>query len=183
MANNIEYEGRVLDVDGVKMESLLGKARASHIADKDYRRYVFNNLGGDSNKWARLRTDGKSTKLTVKEKVSDGVDGVKEWETKVDDFTTAYTIMLKLGLSPNSYQENRRKLYELEGVKLSIDSWPGLGDILEIEGHSKDDVLSMLDKLGLDESKFTADPIGKLYADRLGIQLANRKELKFGDFK
>ena len=110
------------------------------------------------------------------------VDGVQEWETAVDGFETTLVMLKKMGLKPKGYQENRRELYMLDGIKLSIDEWPGLNPLLEIEGHSKDEVYDMLNKLSLDNSQFTANSISQIYLDELGIDLDNRKELHFMDF-
>ena len=110
-------------------------------------------------------------------------DGVQEWETVVDDFETTLTMLEKMGLKPKGYQENRRELYTLDGVKLSIDEWPGLKPLLEIEGHGKNEVYDMLGRLGLSSDKFTANGISQIYLDELGIDLDDRKELRFSDFQ
>lgn len=180
--DHTEYEGRVLDIDKEAVQRKLADCGAELIARKDYRRYVFNTIPAIKDRWVRLRTDGRRTKLTVKEITSVTVDGVQEWETVVDDFETTLTMLEKMGLKPKGYQENRRELYVLDGVKLSIDEWPGLKPLLEIEGHSKDEVYAMLDKLGLNSDKFTANSISQIYLDELGIDLDNRSELRFEDF-
>lgn len=100
----------------------------------------------------------------------------------VDDFETTLIMLEKMGLKPKGYRENRRELYSLDGVKLSIDEWPGLKPLLEIEGHSKAEVYGMLGRLSLDSGQFTADSISQIYLDELGIDLDNRKELHFMDF-
>lgn len=181
--DHTEYEGRVLNIDKASVQQRLTDLGAKLVAKKNYRRYVFNAVPAVKNRWVRLRTDGQKTKLTVKEITKATVDGVQEWETRVDDFETALTILEKMGLKPKGYQENRRELYTLDGVKLSIDEWPGLKPLLEIEGHNKDEVYSMLNKLNLDSSQFTANSISQIYLDELGIDLDNRPELRFEDFK
>ena len=171
-----------MDVDEEIVQRKLVDCGAALIVRKDYRRYVFNSIPVIKDRWVRLRTDGQKTNLTVKEMTSATVDGVQEWETVVDDFETALTMLEKMGLKPKGYQENRRELYVLDGVKLSIDEWPGLKSLLEIEGHSKDEVYAMLDKLGLNSDKFTANSISQIYLDELGIDLDNRPWLRFEDF-
>lgn len=181
-SDHTEYEGRILNIDGISVRKKLADLGAGLVAKKDYRRYVFNTIPAIKDRWVRLRTDGRKTKLTVKEMASATVDGVQEWEIVVDDFETALTILKKMGLKPKGYQENRRELYTLDGVKLSIDEWPGLKPLLEIEGHNKDEVYSMLNKLDLDSGQFTANSISQIYLDELGIDLDNRPELRFEDF-
>lgn len=180
--DHTEYEGRVLNVDKASVQQRLTDLGAELVAKKNYRRYVFNTMPAVKNRWVRLRTDGQKTKLTVKEITKATVDGVQEWETVVDDFETTLVMLEKMGLKPKGYQENRRELYTLDGVKLSIDEWPGLKPLLEIEGHNKDEVYSMLNKLDLDSSQFTANSISQIYLDELGIDLDNRPELRFEDF-
>ena len=180
--DHTEYEGRVLDIDKEAVQRKLADCGAELIARKDYRRYVFNTIPAIKDRWVRLRTDGQQTKLTVKEMTSATVDGVQVWETAVDDFETTLTMLEKIGLKPKGYQENRRELYMLDGIKLSIDEWPGLKPLLEIEGHNKDEVYGMLSKLDLGGSQFTANSISQIYLDELGINLDNRPELRFEDF-
>lgn len=181
--DHTEYEGRVLNIDKASIQQRLTDLGANLVAKKNYRRYVFNTVPAVKNRWVRLRTDGQKTKLTVKEITKATVDGVQELETVVDDFETTLTMLEKMGLRPKGYQENRRELYTLDGVKLSIDEWPGLKPLLEIEGHNKDEVYSMLNKLDLDNSQFTANSISQIYLDELGIDLDDRKELRFSDFQ
>ena len=177
--DHTEYEGRVLNIDKASVQQRLTDLGAGLVAKKNYRRYVFNTIPAVKNRWVRLRTDGQKTKLTVKEITKATVDGVQEWETVVDDFETTLTMLEKMGLKPKGYQENKRELYNLDGVKLSIDEWPGLKPLLEIEGHSKAEVYDMLDRLGLDSGQFTANSISQIYLDRLGIDLDAVSELKF----
>ena len=177
--DHTEYEGRVLDIDKGAVRRKLADCGAELIAKKDYRRYVFNTIPAIKDRWVRLRTDGRRTKLTVKEMSSATVDGVQEWETVVDDFETTLTMLEKMGLKPKGYQENRRELYTLDGVKLSIDEWPGLKPLLEIEGHGKNEVYDMLGRLGLSSDKFTANSISQIYLDELGVDLDTVAELKF----
>lgn len=180
--DHTEYEGRVLDINKEAVRRKLAGCGAELIAKKDYRRYVFNTIPAIKDRWVRLRTDGQQTKLTVKEMTSATVDGVQEWETAVDDFETTLAMLEKIGLKPKGYQENRRELYMLDGAKLSIDEWPGLKPLLEIEGHSKDEVYAMLNRLDLDSSQFTANSISQIYLDELDINLDSRPELRFEDF-
>ena len=180
--DHTEYEGRVLDIDKEAVQRKLADCGAELIARKDYCRYVFNTIPAIKDRWVRLRTDGQQAKLTVKEMSAATVDGVQEWETAVDDFETTLTMLEKMGLRPKGYQENRRELYILDGVKLSIDEWPGLKPLLEIEGYSKDEVYGMLGRLGLSSDGFTAKSISQIYLDELGIDLDNRPELRFEDF-
>ena len=171
--DHTEYEGRVLNVDKASVQQRLTDLGAELVAKKNYRRYVFNTMPAVKNRWVRLRTDGQKTKLTVKEITKATVDGVQEWETVVDDFETTLAMLEKMGLRPKGYQENKRELYNLDGVKLSID------ELLEIEGHSKAEVYDMLDRLGLDSGQFTADSISQIYLNELGIDLDTVSELKF----
>lgn len=180
--DHTEYEGRVLDIDKEAVQRKLADCGAELIVRKGYRRYVFNTIPAIKDRWVRLRTDGQRAKLTVKEMSAATVDGVQEWETVVDDFETTLIMLEKMGLKPKGYQENRRELYILDGVKLSIDEWPGLKPLLEIEGYSKDEVYGMLGRLGLSSDKFTANSISQIYLDELGINLDNRPELRFEDF-
>jgi adenylate cyclase class 2 len=53
----------------------------------------------------RLRDNGTVATLSVKKIEHDGIDGTREWETTVGDFTETLTILSRLDYQPKSYQE------------------------------------------------------------------------------
>jgi hypothetical protein len=47
-------------------------------------------------------------------------------------------LLKKIGLTEITYQENRRREYEHQGIVFGIDWWPKLSRYLEIEGDSEE---------------------------------------------
>ena len=101
----IEHEAKVLDInpDDVKNRILaVGGKQAAEA--RLMRRYVYDIVPGDMNRWIRLRDSGTETTLCVKEIRSDAIDGTLEVETTVGDFAAANDLLGMLGFTPKSYQ-------------------------------------------------------------------------------
>ena len=110
--------------------------------------------------------------------MNDTVDGTIEKEIVVDDFDQALDVLVALGLKPRGYQENRREEYMLDGVQITVDSWPFLDDYAEIEGGSSDQVTAMITKLGYSPNDAVYKNTDELYKE-IGIDLKTVAELRF----
>lgn len=174
----IEYELRVLDIDPRDIKSKLKKLNARHIAERRYRRHVFETIPSTKGVWVRLRTDGETTTLAVKQISTDKVDGTKEWETKVDDFDTVLDMLHKIGLRSKGYQENNRSEYELEGAQVCIDTWPKIPAYLEIEAQDVPTIEECAKKLGFKKSELTGMNNEKIYK-KYGIDISIEADLSF----
>ena len=168
---NIEYEARVLEINKEeiinKIQSLGGKLEGTY----NQKRYVYDFIPKQENKWIRLRTNGTRTTLTIKEVTSSNIDGTKELEIVVSDFEETSKILNELGYVPKGFQENRRTRYILNGVELDIDEWPMIPEYMEIEGNSEKEVLKMVELLKVDKSKVTAKDVQSIYIDIYGMEL------------
>jgi adenylate cyclase, class 2 len=86
----------------------------------------------------RLRKTGESTKLTYKERLSNGLD-VKhkiEFETQVSDVDAMEKIIGVLGYRLSVVYEKRRSTWHLNDVEVVLDELP-FGLYMEIEGTLK----------------------------------------------
>lgn len=176
----IEYEVKILDIDPTAMTQRILDAGGELLGTSLQRRYVYDITPGDASQWARLRDNGNRVTLAVKEINHDGIDGTTETEVTVDDFTTAHTLLAKLGYTAKSYQENRRTSFALNGATLDIDHWPLIPPYLEIEGDTAEAVHAVTSKLGLDPTDLTSENTTKIYR-RYGIDLAAITHLTFPD--
>ena len=120
----------------------------------------------------------KST-LTYKNIISNTIDGTKEIELEVEDFEKANEFLEKIGFKNRSFQENRRIQYVLDDVEIDIDSWPMIPTYLEIEGKSERDIMSIKNKLDIDENKVTTLNCNDIYKQIYKIDISKIKELKF----
>lgn len=178
MSTNIEYEAKILNVSSSKIKKKLKDLGATKVGDYNFRRYVFDTIPQTAAKWVRLRSNGSTTTLAVKEIMSNDIDGTKEWEVVVSDIDTTLVILEKIGITHRSYQENLRTEYLLDGVEVSIDSWPDLNPYLEIEGKNVKEVLDIAAKLGYSEADLTSANTEELYKS-IGIDVKTVKKLAF----
>lgn len=176
---HIEYEVRVLEVNVDDIKKKLDKI-ATFEWNHLQRRYVYDFIPKEDNKWIRLRTNGEYTTLTIKNLVSSKIDGTKELEIIVDDFDKTNMILKELGYIPKGYQENKRVQYTLNDVEIDIDSWPMIPPFLEIEGKSEEDVYKAVELLGYKKEDCTTRDVQQIYSD-YGYDLDKISELKFGD--
>ena len=84
----------------------------------------------------------------------------------------------KTGFKHGSYQENSRDEYEYHGGKLSIDHWPKLGYLLEIEVEKEEDIYDITNKLGFNPQDIVSTNHAELYQN-IGIDVNKCDVLKF----
>ena len=173
-----EYEARILEIDPKAIaERILALGGEAH-GEKFMRRYVYDIKPGDQSRWLRLRDTGREVTLTVKEIVSDAIDGTRETEVVVSDFETTNELLGRLGFKAKSYQENRRTSFVLQGVQLEVDHWPLIPPYMEVEGESEADVRRVAGLLGFEEEALTGENTIRIYR-RYGYELDRMAELRF----
>ena len=177
--SHIEYEVRVLEINPEEIKEKLSKLGATLVEDSFQRRYLYDFNPVLPNKWIRLRTNGKTTTLTIKDVSSDKIDGTKELEIEVDDFEVANEILHELGYNPRGIQENKRIKYDLNGVEVDIDTWPGIPTYLEIEGKSEEEVYSTLEALEIPREKATSLDVQNIYEQIYHINMKENQNLSF----
>src|SRR5574344_124643 len=117
-----EYEITILDVDVKELEKKLEKLGAVKEGDFLQKRNLYNFHEEFRGRFIRLRTNGKSTILTIKDKsAKKDIGSVKELEIEVSDFDKTALIMEQLGYEVSTYQENKRTIYKLGDVEFDID--------------------------------------------------------------
>jgi adenylate cyclase class 2 len=168
----IEYEATFLNVDKEAVRNNFKKAGAKLIKPEVFmHRYTFtlpknNEIAGS---WLRVRDEGG--KITMSIKIVDGekIGNQKEICLTVDDMKQAVDFLGIIGCRQKSYQETKRETWELDGVVITIDTWPFLETFVEVEGQSEKAVKSVSEKIGFDyaQAKFCA--VGSLYQDKYKI--------------
>ncbi|MFJ3825422.1 class IV adenylate cyclase [Streptomyces nodosus] len=175
----IEYEAKALDVDPAKIARLIVEAGGVRQSEpRLMRRYVYDTIPAVPGRWVRLRDTGAGTTLCVKQIATDAVDGTHETEVTVDSFEEASELLGLVGLTPRSYQENRRTSYTLGAVRLEIDEWPRIPPYLEIEADGEAQVWDTAAALGIDRDSLTSINTTKVYA-LYGIDLDSIADLRF----
>jgi len=175
----IEFEAKILDIDPAKIALLITDAGGTCTAGtRLMRRYVYDTIPAITGRWVRLRDTGSDVTLCVKQISSDAVDGTHETEVTVDSFEEAAALLQLAGLTPRSYQENRRTSYTLGAARLEVDEWPRIPPYLELEADDEAQVWAAATALGIDHAQLTSINTVKVYA-RYGIDLASLADLRF----
>jgi adenylate cyclase class 2 len=149
-----EIEVKFLDIDVSKLKKKLLSLGAVKKFDVVMKRKVFDYPGWPMSKegaWLRVRDEGDKVTMSYKKRLGMGKGndlGMEEVEVIVSSFEEACKMLLKIGMVIKFYEENRRIEYEIDGVKVDIDSWPLLKPYVEIEGESWNEVEKMAVKLG-----------------------------------
>lgn len=175
-----EFETQVLDVDVKKIVQKLRELGAKEIPEVLQKRWVFDLPKiGDTGHWIRIRQVGDKTTITYKNKSGTGVSDTREIETEVADFEKVVKIFQAMNVwIGNYYQENKRHKFELDNIEFTLDTWPKIPTILEIEAKNEEQLyegLKMLKLEGKDSGHIGTINIYKKY----GIDLHSHKKLKF----
>ena len=173
-----EFEVRVLEIDHDKLVKKLENLGAELQFDALQERMVYDLKPKQENKWIRLRTNGKTTTLTIKDLEAKTIDGTKELEIEVSDFNTANEILETLGFKNRGFQQNKRTQYILDGVEVDLDKWPLIPEYLEIEGKNTKEVYNCLEKLGYKKEDIVTLDVSSIY-DHYGYDGDNLTDLNF----
>ena len=175
---NTEIEVRILNINKEDLISKLKENNAEFIGDWLQVRYVYDFKPVDPHRWIRLRTNGITNTLTIKEVHDKTEHGTKELEIEVSSIELAHEILEKLGYKRRSIQENKRIRYILNDVEIDIDTWPHLNPYVEFEGNSEEKIKEVVEMLGLDYSKCITDNAQDIYVS-LGYTHEDLNNLKF----
>jgi adenylate cyclase class 2 len=179
---NIENEIKILEINVSDVDAKLVALGFSKKEPQNFRRFIYDIKDSRGDSWVRLRTDGKKTAVTYKSYEKNAIDGMKEIEIVVDDFDTAHTLLLAMGLVEVSYQENRRQRYTLDETEVSIDEWPLIPVYMEIESATSAEVEKYLGLLKQEGQETTSEPTSYVYK-KYGIDLDIYSWLSFSDQK
>ncbi|MEK9181734.1 MAG: CYTH domain-containing protein [Patescibacteria group bacterium] len=164
-----EFEIKFLEVDVPSLEKKLLAIRAKKVADYDYSRVLMDypdHRLDEKDGWIRLRTDGKETTLTYKERIGgseEGDEGMKEIEVIVENYEKTFELLKVIGLVVKREERNKRVRYEKGEVVFDIDSWPFIPTYLEIESNSYEKARSAAGELGFDGDKGIIGTAGTIY--------------------
>lgn len=170
----IEYEATFIDINKEEVRERLQKAEAILIRPEYLQKRIPFDLPKDEpekHRWLRVRDEGDRITLSLKESAGEKIEDQKELCIEVNDFEEAVNILKSIGCRAKSYQENKRELWKLDGVEITIDTWPFLEPFVEIEGKSEKEVKDVSEKLGFDYSKAIFGATDILIRKKYGISL------------
>ncbi|MDE1828183.1 MAG: class IV adenylate cyclase [Candidatus Micrarchaeota archaeon] len=174
-----EIETKIVDFDEEDVERSLNK-NAEFVSENLQRRWVFDLRGEgrhDFDKFIRVRTNGDKTTIAYKFREGKGVDNTEELEVNVDNFDTTAEIFTRL-IDKRYYQENKRKTYRYGKVEITIDYWPKIPPVIEIEGNSEGEIEQAIAELKIKGRNLGNMSWEKVYAS-YGLDIHSFKILKF----
>jgi len=168
----IEYEATFININKDEYRQKLKQIGAKLVKPEFLqRRVVFHLPSGHEIKGGWLRVRDESDKTTMSLKIVDGdkIEDQKELCLKIDNFDNGVDFLSKIGCERKAYQENKRELWMLDDVEITIDEWPFLEPYLEVEGKSEEKVKAVAQKLNLDYSQAMFCSVAPIYSKKYGI--------------
>ena len=155
MSTEIEAKLRIESPQAV--ERKLTQLGAEFVAEQSHIDYHFDDEGltlsmSDSALRLRRQSTGENIRsfLTYKgPKEKSRLKRRREIETEIEDPDVAAKILRALGYRKMLTIEKRRRLWRFGQCEVALDSLPLLGDFVEIEGPSEDDIRTVQESLGL----------------------------------
>ncbi|MCX6735964.1 MAG: CYTH domain-containing protein [Candidatus Parcubacteria bacterium] len=165
----IEYEATFTNIDKEVIREKLKNAGA-HLERAEFlqKRAVFHLPKGHeiTGGWARVRDEGDKITMSVKIIDGDKITNQKEICLIVDSFEEGVNFLKILGCKEKAYQETKRELWKIDGTEVTIDEWPFLEPLVEIEGKDEKTVRDVSEKLGFDWSSARFCCSGTLFAEK-----------------
>lgn len=182
---DIEYEATFINVDKDDIRARLKKAGAT-LVRKEFmqKRVAFKLPTGHEIKggWLRVRDEGDKVTMSLKVLSEGKIEGQHETQIVVDKFDKAIDLLTQIGCVKKAYQESKRELWELDDTEITIDEWPFLEPLVEIEGNSEESVKSVSEKLGFDYNDARFCSADTFYSEKYGIskdRVNNTPEILF----
>lgn len=172
----IEYEATFENVNKDLVRLKLKEIGAILVRPEFLQKRVTLNMPKDINiqgGWLRVRDEGNKTTLTLKTVHGDGIESQKEILLEVNDFDQAVELLTSLACEKKAYQENKRELWKLNDVEITIDEWPFLEPYVEIEGQSEEVVRATSQELGFDYSSALFGTVSTLYSKKYNLSEAS----------
>ena len=165
-----EIEATFYDIDKDEIRAKLKDLGAKLIYPEFLMRRKVYNTGRGS--FARVRQEGNGVVMTYKSYTDDTViTGCKEVNVKVDDYDAANLFMQGIGMKLKADQDSYRELWELDGVEITIDTWPWIPTYIEVEGPSEDAVWTVSGKLGYSKEDAHFGSVDRVYNHYYGVDM------------
>lgn len=99
--------------------------------------------------FVRVRDEGSTVKLTYKHISKNVTRDTHEIEVTVSSYDDTIALFEAIGLKVISEQHTRRELWHLNGCEVTLDDWPWLPPMVEIEGPDEATVKQVSEQLDL----------------------------------
>lgn len=181
---NLEIEATFLEVDKDEIRQKLQQLGGNLIQSEVLMRRIVFDLHSN-HAFARVRDENNRVVLTYKNHINDTITGTEEINVEVSSYQDTIAILKACGLRAKSDEDSYRETWELNGVEVTIDTWPWIPTYIEIEGPSPEAVASTANQLGYDIKDSvigSVDEVYKLYYDVCSEYINEQlSEFKFVD--
>lgn len=168
----IEWEAKFSNINKGELRRKLRRLKAKLVKPEFLqRRAVFFLPKGHEIEggWLRVRDEGDKISMTLKVVSGSQISDQKETTLIVSNFEKARLFLKGVGCVEKSYQENKRELWILDGVEVTIDEWPFLEPFVELEAKSEQEVRKASEKLGFDWNEAIFGSTHLLNSKKYGI--------------
>lgn len=168
-----EIEAKFTDINPEKLRVKLKESGAKMIYPEQLmKRRVFDfkdkNLE-EQGAWMRVRDEGDKVTMSFKRLIDRTLHGTKEVTIEVDDFHQACNLINCMGLVDKAYQETKREKWILDGVEITIDTWPWIPTFAELEADSKERLKEAAAKLDFDWGKAMHGSVETVYQQHYDV--------------
>jgi adenylate cyclase class 2 len=166
----IEFEATFIDLDIDTIREKLKVLGAKLLKPETLmKRIVFTPPQTMPGAWLRVRDEGDKITLSLKQVTGEKIEDQTELCLTIDNFDQGVSLLESLGCVRKSYQETKREEWHLDGVEITIDTWPGLEPFVEIEGKNESAVRQTTEKLDLNYNEALFGSVDIIYEKKLGI--------------
>jgi adenylate cyclase, class 2 len=179
---NQELEVKFVNVDPDDVRRRLRDKDALAVAPRHTMRRTIMETPemAKENTWVRIRDEYNRKTLALKRVTdSQSILGTFEAETEISDPLSTISILEQLGLRVVRRQENDREIWQLEQVTVTVDWWPGIPPLVEIEGADETSVYAAAHQLGFDVKLAKFGSIDGIYKAEYGIDILSMPYLVF----
>jgi adenylate cyclase class 2 len=169
---DIEYEATFESVNKPQLRLKLASTGAKLLKSEFLQKRTVFKLPKSvevSGGWARVRDEGDKITVSVKAVTGTKITDQKEVCIVVDSYHRAEQFLQVSGFMKKAYQETFRELWILNGVEVTIDTWPFLDPFVEIEGTSESVVQEVSELLGFDWETARFCAVDQLYEEKYGV--------------
>ena len=166
-----EYEATFIDVDKDDIRRRLKGIGAALVHPEVHQHRITLHPPHEKRAkgvFVRVRDEGDKITMSWKSVKGDAIENQKEVTLVVDNFDAAMEFLELLGCERKSYQETKRELWQIDGTDVTIDEWPFLEPMVEIEGSSEESVRRVAASLGFDWSAALFCTSKKIYRMKYG---------------
>jgi adenylate cyclase class 2 len=162
---DIELEAKFVNINPEEIRTKLKNLGARlYYKERLMKRKVYEHPTQKDNDWFRVRDEGDRITLSYKKLTDRSLYGTEEVMFTVPDFDQACRFLESTHLKFVAYQETKREMWHLGSTEITIDTWPWIPTLLEIEGQKEEEIKDVVLKLDLDWKNVLHGSVENIYA-------------------